>query len=175
MNQHFPSRKTSRRSCPASSPPGQAQAARPLPWAQRRSRPSSRTIARGSVAGWATGTVGTPAPTAVPRSSAFRFPTRGLLSLLAGRQPLSAERCERCSGPGHGNRPPPTRLRDRRSTPLRGYSRGSAPCRAMSPRGTGLCPAATHSCSQVTSHATLGSIAHHGAPPHGAGSRLKVK
>lgn len=178
MNQHFPSRKTSRRSGPASSPPGQPQAAGPLPWAQQRSRPSPRTLARGSVAGQGTGTAGTPAPTAVPRGARLFASPRGIRSRFSpSASPflLSASPRERprpCALPraGHGS-PSADRLRHRRAAPLR----GSAPCRAISPRGSGLFPATPQPCSQMTGHATLGRTAHHGPPAHGAGSRLKVK
>lgn len=46
MNQHFPSRKTSRRSGPTSSPPGQPQAAAPLPCARRRGADRARGHSR---------------------------------------------------------------------------------------------------------------------------------
>lgn len=165
MNQHFPSRKTSRRSGPASSPPGQPQTAGPLPRAQRRGAHRAPSHSREAV--WPRRPLRGELGFSLPHPGVCSRSSPAASSFLLSAVPAGAAaavRAARCRTRG-------ARARTGSVTadpPLSaGIPAGQRPCREMSPRGTGLCPATTHPCAQVTSHATLGCTAHRGAPAHG--------
>lgn len=131
-------------------------------------------------------TAGTLASTAVPRGARLFSSPPGVCArsppaagpFLPSAVPAGAAAAVRAApggtrgarartGCGSAHRPSP-----------RGIPADHRTCRATSPHGTGLCPATTHPCSQVTSRTTLGRTAHRGAPAHGdwllAQSKIKL-
>lgn len=132
MNQHFPSRKTFLWSGPASSPAGQCLAAGPLPGAQQHGADRAPGHSRGAArpGGLAADRRNSGLDGCPVRSSAFRFPTRGLFPLLAtpflpSAVPAGAAPSCALPGPGHGEPCAENRLRDSRGI-SEGHSRRSA-------------------------------------------------